>query len=182
MTKIFHPNVAVPSGEICVNTLKKDWNPTSWSLSHIFEVVKCLLIVPFPESSLNEEAGREFMENYDDFFNNARLYTQVHARPTHAQVKMIEQHNSIHNNKGEEKKMEEDGGQQEIGREATGGVLSQLTNSFLPTASMESKGENFSMDGMPSQAKSAMGSGAANPALKKAQAAADPKKKWMRRI
>jgi ubiquitin-protein ligase len=58
MTKIFHPNVAVPSGEICVNTLKKDWNPTSWSLSHIFEVVKCLLIVPFPESSLNEEVSK----------------------------------------------------------------------------------------------------------------------------
>jgi ubiquitin-conjugating enzyme E2 S len=54
MTKIFHPNVATPSGEICVNTLKKDWNPASWSLSHIFEVVKCLLIVPFPESSLND--------------------------------------------------------------------------------------------------------------------------------
>jgi ubiquitin-conjugating enzyme E2 S len=82
MTKIFHPNVAVPSGEICVNTLKKDWSPANWSLSHIFEVVKCLLIVPFPESSLNEEAGREFMENYDDFFNNARLYTSVHAKPT----------------------------------------------------------------------------------------------------
>jgi ubiquitin-conjugating enzyme E2 S len=147
MTKIFHPNVAVPSGEICVNTLKKDWNPTNWSLSHIFEVVKCLLIVPFPESSLNEEAGREFMENYDDFFNNARLYTQVHARPTQAQAKLIEQHNAIHNCKGEEKKMEEDA---EIGREATGGVLSQLTNSFLPTAAVEGKGENFSMDGMPS--------------------------------
>jgi ubiquitin-conjugating enzyme E2 S len=58
ITKIFHPNVAVPSGEICVNTLKKDWNPAQWSLSHIFEVIKCLLIVPFPESSLNEEAGR----------------------------------------------------------------------------------------------------------------------------
>lgn len=57
-TKIYHPNVAVPSGEICVNTLKKDWNPSNWSLSHIFEVIKCLLIVPFPESSLNEEAGR----------------------------------------------------------------------------------------------------------------------------
>ena len=84
ITKIFHPNVAVPSGEICVNTLKKDWNPANWSLSHIFEVIKCLLIVPFPESSLNEEAGREFMENYDDFFNNARLYTSVHAKPTQA--------------------------------------------------------------------------------------------------
>jgi len=27
MTKIFHPNVAVGTGEICVNTLKRDWNP-----------------------------------------------------------------------------------------------------------------------------------------------------------
>lgn len=96
MTKIFHPNVAVPSGEICVNTLKKDWNPSSWSLTHIFEVVKCLLIVPFPESSLNEEAGREFMESYDEFFNNARLYTSVHAKPTAAQMKLIEQHIALH--------------------------------------------------------------------------------------
>lgn len=47
-------------GEICVNTLKKDWNPQAWSLYNIFEVahsliqvVKCLLIVPFPESALN---------------------------------------------------------------------------------------------------------------------------------
>ena len=106
MTKIFHPNVAVPSGEICVNTLKKDWSPANWSLSHIFEVVKCLLIVPFPESSLNEEAGREFMENYDDFFNNARLYTSVHAKPSQIQAKLIEQHQAQHG-KGEEKKSED---------------------------------------------------------------------------
>jgi ubiquitin-conjugating enzyme E2 S len=26
ITKIFHPNVAT-NGEICVSTLKKDWNP-----------------------------------------------------------------------------------------------------------------------------------------------------------
>jgi ubiquitin-protein ligase len=58
LTKIFHPNVAQPSGDICVNTLKKDWNPAKWSLLNILEVIKCLLIVPFPESSLNEEAGR----------------------------------------------------------------------------------------------------------------------------
>lgn len=50
ITKIFHPNVS-EKGEICVNTLKKDWNPTAWSLYNILEVVKCLLIVPFPESS-----------------------------------------------------------------------------------------------------------------------------------
>ena len=80
LTKIFHPNVAVPSGEICVSTLKKDWNPSSWSLKNIFQVIKCLLIVPFPESSLNEEAGKQFMEDYDNFVKQARIYTGVHAK------------------------------------------------------------------------------------------------------
>jgi ubiquitin-conjugating enzyme E2 S len=136
MTKIFHPNVAVPSGEICVNTLKKDWNPSNWSLSHIFEVVKCLLIVPFPESSLNEEAGREFMESYEDFFSNAKLYTTVHAKPTLAQQKLIEQHIATHYKAAaaEEKKSEEG-----FGHETTG-VLTTLTNSFLPTTAIEGKG------------------------------------------
>ena len=35
LTKIFHPNVS-EKGEICVNTLKRVWDPSKWSLSHIF--------------------------------------------------------------------------------------------------------------------------------------------------
>ena len=38
LTKIFHPNVSL-AGEICVNTLKKDWEPANWSLRQIFEVL-----------------------------------------------------------------------------------------------------------------------------------------------
>lgn len=71
----------MPSGEICVNTLKRDWNPAKWSLKNIFEVIRCLLIVPFPESSLNEEAGRKFMEDYESFRDSAKIHTEVHARP-----------------------------------------------------------------------------------------------------
>ena len=67
VTKIFHPNVS-EKGEICVNTLKRDWNPKQWSLYNLFEVIKCLLIVPFPQSSLNEEAGKMFMDNYEEYF------------------------------------------------------------------------------------------------------------------
>ena len=37
ITKIFHPNVS-DKGEICVNTLKKDWNNRNWSLYNILEV------------------------------------------------------------------------------------------------------------------------------------------------
>jgi len=80
LTKIFHPNIS-EKGEICVNTLKKDWDPTAWSLQHVLEVIRCLLIVPFPESALNEEAGKEFMEDYEEYAKHARLITQLYAMP-----------------------------------------------------------------------------------------------------
>ena len=78
LTKIFHPNVSQPAGEICVNTLKKDWQPM-FGLAHVLQVVRCLLIVPFPESSLNDEAGKLFLESYDEYARRAKLWTSIHA-------------------------------------------------------------------------------------------------------
>lgn len=78
-TKIYHPNVDMSSGAICVNTLKKDWS-SSMTLSHVFTVIRCLLIIPFPESSLNDEAGKLFMESYDEYARRAKLMAGVHAR------------------------------------------------------------------------------------------------------
>jgi len=80
LTKIFHPNIS-EKGEICVNTLKKDWDPTNWSLQHVLEVIRCLLIVPFPESALNEEAGKVFMDDYEEYAQHARLITELYAFP-----------------------------------------------------------------------------------------------------
>jgi ubiquitin-conjugating enzyme E2 S len=39
-----------------------------------------LLIVPNPESALNEEAGKLLLEDYEEYFSRAKLYTEVHAR------------------------------------------------------------------------------------------------------
>uniref|UniRef100_A0A2P2J7T4 E2 ubiquitin-conjugating enzyme n=1 Tax=Rhizophora mucronata TaxID=61149 RepID=A0A2P2J7T4_RHIMU len=78
LTKIFHPNIAT-NGEICVNTLKKDWNP-SLGLRHVLIVVRCLLIEPFPESALNEHAGKMLLENYEEYARHARLYTGIYAK------------------------------------------------------------------------------------------------------
>ena len=80
LTKIYHPNVDMTSGAICVNTLKKDWSPNV-TISHVLSVIRCLLIVPFPESSLNDEAGKLFMESYEEYARRATLMTSVHGRP-----------------------------------------------------------------------------------------------------
>lgn len=73
-TKIFHPNVSL-EGEICVNTLKRDWDPKQWNIGAIFKVIRCLLIHPFAESSLNDEAGKMFMEDYEEYKRMAALMT-----------------------------------------------------------------------------------------------------------
>mmetsp|Transcript_13395 Transcript_13395/g.19561 ORF Transcript_13395/g.19561 Transcript_13395/m.19561 type:complete len:180 (+) Transcript_13395:46-585(+) len=87
LTKIWHPNIS-PGGEICVNTLKKDWNPKTFSLFTIYQVIRCLLVEPFPASALNEEAGRMFMEDYQNYFQHAQLYTSIHAMPKKKLVKV----------------------------------------------------------------------------------------------
>lgn len=95
LTKIFHPNVA-QNGEICVNTLKKDWK-SDLGIKHIllvrtivfvkrlclkivFQTIKCLLIVPNAESALNEEAGKLLLEHYDDYSQRAKMMTEIHAQ------------------------------------------------------------------------------------------------------
>uniref|UniRef100_A0A915ISN8 E2 ubiquitin-conjugating enzyme n=1 Tax=Romanomermis culicivorax TaxID=13658 RepID=A0A915ISN8_ROMCU len=88
LTKIFHPNVEPRSGEICVNTLKRDWRP-NFGVKHILLVIfgyictiKSLLINPNPESALNEEAGKLLLENYQDFCRRAKMWTEIHATTT----------------------------------------------------------------------------------------------------
>lgn len=85
LTRIFHPNIS-PSGDVCVNTLKRDWDPQNWSIGHILQVIRCLLIVPFPESALNEEAGRLFMESYAEYAAHASMINRVHAVSQRAAV------------------------------------------------------------------------------------------------
>lgn len=80
LTRIFHPNVAPGTGEVCVNTLKRDWRP-ELGLEHALLAVKCLLIAPNPESALNAEAAALLRDRYDDYFARAKLLADIHARP-----------------------------------------------------------------------------------------------------
>ena len=63
-----------------MNTLKKDWAPET-TFSHVLSVIRCLLIIPFPESALNDEAGKLFMDSYAEYAKRAKLMADVHGRP-----------------------------------------------------------------------------------------------------
>lgn len=89
------------SGAICVNTLKKDWRPET-TFSHVLSVIRCLLIVPFPESSLNDEAGRLFMDSYEEYSKRARLMADVHGRSCQTGIKAEEEDKTTNDSEGQD--------------------------------------------------------------------------------
>ncbi|KIX93016.1 uncharacterized protein Z520_11289 [Fonsecaea multimorphosa CBS 102226] len=82
-TRIYHPNVDPTTGAVCLETLKRDWDP-KLTLKDILITISCLLIQPNPDSALNAAAGALIQENYDSFSAQAQLMTRIHARiPKH---------------------------------------------------------------------------------------------------
>jgi ubiquitin-conjugating enzyme E2 S len=77
-TRIYHPNVDEKTGAVCLETLKRDWDP-KLTLKDILITISCLLIQPNPDSALNASAGALIQEDYDAFSNQARLMSSIHA-------------------------------------------------------------------------------------------------------
>ncbi|ODV97843.1 hypothetical protein PACTADRAFT_23827, partial [Pachysolen tannophilus NRRL Y-2460] len=77
-TKIFHPNINFTTGDVCVDLLKKNWSPNR-TIDDVLVTIRCLLIEPNPESSLNDEAGKLLLEDYNEFVKTAKLMTKVHS-------------------------------------------------------------------------------------------------------
>lgn len=53
-------------------------------------VIRCLLIEPFPESALNEEAAKLMLEDYDEYFRRAKMFTEIHAKASCGSAKTHE--------------------------------------------------------------------------------------------
>ena len=77
-TRIYHPNVDETTGAVCLETLKRDWDP-KLTLKDILVTISCLLIQPNPDSALNAAAGALIQEDYDAFSKQAQLMTRIHA-------------------------------------------------------------------------------------------------------
>ena len=82
-TRIFHPNVAEETGAVCLETLKRDWDP-KLTLKDILVTISCLLIQPNPDSALNQQAGALIQDDFEAFARQARIMTRIHAPiPSH---------------------------------------------------------------------------------------------------
>ncbi|OQE41379.1 hypothetical protein PENCOP_c005G05002 [Penicillium coprophilum] len=77
-TRIWHPNMEELTGSVCVDTLKRDWQP-NLTLRDVLVTISCLLIYPNPDSALNASAGALMQENYAAFAHQAKLMTSIHA-------------------------------------------------------------------------------------------------------
>ncbi|KAJ5950899.1 Ubiquitin-conjugating enzyme E2 [Penicillium vulpinum] len=77
-TRIWHPNMEELTGAVCVDTLKRDWQP-NLTLRDVLVTISCLLIYPNPDSALNASAGALMQENYAAFAHQAKLMTSIHA-------------------------------------------------------------------------------------------------------
>ncbi|KEF55956.1 ubiquitin-conjugating enzyme E2 S [Exophiala aquamarina CBS 119918] len=77
-TRIYHPNVEESTGAVCLETLKRDWDP-KLTLKDILITISCLLIQPNPDSALNATAGALIQEDYEAFSTQAKLMTRIHA-------------------------------------------------------------------------------------------------------
>lgn len=77
-TRIYHPNVEESTGVVCLETLKRDWDP-KLTLKDILITISCLLIQPNPDSALNSAAGALIQEDYNAFSTQAKLMTSIHA-------------------------------------------------------------------------------------------------------
>ena len=74
LDKIYHPNIDLRSGSICLNTLNETWSPI-YKLSHIYNIfIPQLLLCPNPDDPLNEEAAKLYYTNQTIYKQNIRKY------------------------------------------------------------------------------------------------------------
>ena len=72
--KIFHPNVDIRSGTICLNALNHEWTPVYNLISIIEVLLPQLLTYPNPDDPLNAEAAQLLLKDNATFAQKCSEY------------------------------------------------------------------------------------------------------------
>jgi len=80
ITKVYHPNINPQSGNICVNILKKGvWVPTN-NIQSVLLSLQGLLTKPNPDSPLEGETNKVYLENIDKYNETVREWVKLYAQ------------------------------------------------------------------------------------------------------
>eukprot|EP01111_Echinosteliopsis_oligospora_P000987 TRINITY_DN1125_c0_g1_i1.p1 TRINITY_DN1125_c0_g1~~TRINITY_DN1125_c0_g1_i1.p1 ORF type:complete len:190 (+),score=46.81 TRINITY_DN1125_c0_g1_i1:175-744(+) len=78
--KIYHPNVDLSSGSVCLDVINQTWSPM-FDLVNIFEVfLPQLLLYPNPTDPLNGEAAALALKEPDRYKTKVQEYVQKYAK------------------------------------------------------------------------------------------------------
>lgn len=81
-TRIWHPNIFLESGHVCINILQQGGWSASWTLHHAMLVVYSLLSDPLLDGnrmSANAPAGEMYEADRHHFVNEAQEWTRLYA-------------------------------------------------------------------------------------------------------
>merc|ERR1719454_1025553 len=79
LNKIFHPNIDLGSGSVCLDVINQTWTPL-YDLSNIFDTfVPQLLMYPNPTDPLNGDAASLFLHKPEDYNNRVAEFVKKYA-------------------------------------------------------------------------------------------------------
>jgi len=79
LNKIFHPNIDLGSGSVCLDVINQTWTPL-YDLSNIFDTfLPQLLMYPNPHDPLNGDAAGLYLHQPEEYKKRVRDYVSRYA-------------------------------------------------------------------------------------------------------